>query len=201
VKYIKFLTVIVFSLCLFIVGCQQSEIVEGPIVGPPAPHVPQVVIETVKEMNWLNVAGILGIGISVAAGAMGWRNFMAGVLGCGSILGLALFVERVKLIPQLYVDILALILIVGVGLLVILSIYKRVKALKVKDQALKEIIKGGDLFKKALKDRKELTMDTVMYDFICAHDSVQNPGTKAIVDSIQSPKAKTSNENSTPNNN
>jgi len=181
-------------ICLFTIGCHsQQNTPPGTVIGPPAPHVPQVIIETVKEMNWLNVAGILGVGISVAAGAMGWKNFMSGVLGCGSILGLALIVERVKLIPQSYVDVLALILMVGVGLLVVLSIYKRVKTLKVKDRALEEIVTGCDKFKKKLTEldhcakSRRLTARTVIEDFIEAHDSTQDPKTKAIVDHIQSP--------------
>ena len=190
--YVVCLILVIISL--FAIGCHSQQTAPpGTVIGPPVANVPQVIIETVKEMNWLNVAGILGVGISVAAGAMGWKNFMSGVLGCGSILGLALIVERVKLVPQSYVDALALILMIGVGLLVVLSLYKRVRTLKVKDQALEEIVTGCDKFKKKLtaldycvKSRR-LTARTVIKDFVEAHDSIQNPKTKEVVDHIQSP--------------
>lgn len=126
-----------FSVGLFLYGCTAPQKISQP---NPTPQ--QILIKTVKATNWLATIGIIGMGLGVFVFFSGNTKFgIAGTIACFIILSVSLAVARYHEMLALYCIIVAT---VGTAGMFAYTIF-------VKNKALKEIVKGIQGFKDAIR--------------------------------------------------
>lgn len=134
----KLILLFSFSVGLFLYGCTTPR----DIKSVPNPTPQQILIKTVQKTNWLATIGIVGMGLGIFAFFSGNTKFgIAGTIACFVILSVSLAVARYHEMLALYCIIAATIGTIGMFMYTMF----------VKNKALKEIVKGVQGFKNAIR--------------------------------------------------
>lgn len=149
------------AVCCCICGCGLIPQHDNPIPDNPT----DIIYRTVEKTNWLVTLSILGVGAGFFAFLNGGSKGLQIMAACLVVLSLTLGVMR-------YSIWIAALAVISAVALVIYTIY-------IKSKALREIVAGGETFKKrAVSDKSDAV-------FMSIQDLHQSPSTKKIVDVIQ----------------
>jgi len=146
---------------LCISGCQILQPRPQPL---PKTHT-EVLINTAMKTNWLVTISIIGCALAAAAFLNGNKMALPLLIGCLTCLGMSLAVIR-------YATLIALGSLLAGGGVFIYSVF-------LKDRALKEIIKGGQIFKSFGREK------TIAQDFNLVQQDAQSKATQKLVKKVK----------------
>ena len=162
---VAFLALILFTIVTSLLGCKPSPVI--PVI-PATPT--QVIIKTVMQQDWLVTVSIIGIGLGVFGFLNGSTKGIKAIIACGTVIVVVLMIQR-------YALWLAFLAFAAVAGLLLYTVFTN-------KRALKEIVEGGQEFKKVMTNCIE-SKKGIIADFKSAHDSVQSNSTAKIVEAIQ----------------
>lgn len=173
-KSIIYRLVTVFILSASIAGCQarQAGPIQPPLVGDEA-KVEVIKWQTVFKTNWMATAFIIAIVLGVISGLNGLKMGWSIVIACGAGLYLSASYQAFAAHAWLPVTVAAVGIIASGGF-VFWSIFKD-------KEAIKDIVKGGEVFKTAAGKLLGYPDGKVENLFDESQREIQTPATQKIV--------------------